>query len=126
MLFAFLLAVPFQQRFHQATGFQRHAYFVTLTAALISTALLIAPSAYHRLNFRLHNKAQIVKFANRCVIAGIGVLAVAMVCVMVLISDVLFGGTIVIVIAALSAALLITLWVALPLRERAQARGRAD
>lgn len=45
-----------------------------------------------------------------------------MVCVMVLISDVLFGGTIVIVIAALSAALLITLWVALPLRERAQAR----
>jgi len=43
VLFAFLLAVPFQQRFHQATGFQRHAYFVTLTAALISDRAADSP-----------------------------------------------------------------------------------
>jgi len=97
VLFAFLLAVPFQQQFHQATSFQRDAYFVTLSAALVSTTLLIAPSAYHRLNFRRHDKQQIVEFANRCVIAGIGVLAIAMVSVMVLISDVLFGGAVEIV-----------------------------
>ncbi|MDQ6850657.1 MAG: DUF6328 family protein [Actinomycetota bacterium] len=71
VLFAFLLAVPFQQRFHQATSFQRNAYFFTLSAALVSTALLIAPSAYHRLNFRRHDKQHILKFANRCVIAGL-------------------------------------------------------
>lgn len=94
VLFAFLLAVPFQQRFHQATSFQRDAYFVTLSAALVSTTLLIAPSAFHRLNFRRHDKQQIVEFANRCVIAGMGVLAIAMVSVMVLISDVLFGGAV--------------------------------
>lgn len=126
VLFAFLLAVPFQQRFHQATSFQRGAYFVTLVAALVSTGLLIAPSAYHRVNFRQHDKQQIVQFANRCVIAGIGVLAVAMVSVMVLISDVLFGGLIVIVIVALSATLLIVLWAALPLRERARAMAKAS
>ncbi len=99
---------------------------MTLVAALISTGLLKAPSAYHRVNFRQHDKQQIVQFANRCVIAGIGVLAVAMVSVMVLISDVLFGGTIVIVIVALSAALLIVLWAALPLRERARAMADAS
>ncbi len=120
VLFAFLLAVPFQQRFHQATSFQRSAYFFTLSAALISTALLIAPSAYHRLNFRRHDKQRIVDFANRCVIAGLAVLAVAMVSVMVLISDVLFGGSAVIVAPALSAALLIVLWMVLPLRQRAR------
>ena len=126
VLFAFLLAVPFQQRFQHATGFQRDAYFVTLSTALISTVLLIAPSAYHRLNFRRHDKQRIVEFGNRCVIAGLGVLAIAMTSVMVLISDVLFGGAVAIVAPSLSAALLIVLWIAAPLRERSRAPDQAD
>ncbi len=121
VLFAFLLAVPFQ-----ATSFQRDAYFVTLSAALVSTTLLIAPSAYHRLNFRRHDKQQIVEFANRCVIAGMGVPAIAMVSVMVLISDVLFGGAVEIVAPTLSAALLLLFWVAFPLRERLRSRRHPD
>jgi Family of unknown function (DUF6328) len=78
VLFAFLLAVPFQQRFRQASEFERDTYFVTLCTALISIALLIAPSAYHRLNFRHHDKQRIVSFGNRCVIAGLAALAVAL------------------------------------------------
>lgn len=127
MLFAFLLAVPFQQRFHQATSFQRNAYFVTVSAALVSTGLLIAPSAYHRLNFPPQQGAhRPVRKPLR--IAGIGVLAIAMVSVMVLIRDVVFGGITEIVIPTLSAALLIVLWMAFPLRERSRAlaRERAD
>jgi hypothetical protein len=46
VLFAFLLAVPFQQRFAEATAFQRDIYLVTPLAAAVATALLIAPSAY--------------------------------------------------------------------------------
>jgi hypothetical protein len=120
VLFAFLLAVPFQQRFHSATDFQRDTYFITLSTALISIALLIAPSAYHRLNFRNHDKQGIVGFGNRCVIAGLAALAVALVSVMVLITDVLFAGAVVILAAVLSAGLLILLWALLPLRERAR------
>ncbi|MDQ6850660.1 MAG: hypothetical protein M3070_12005 [Actinomycetota bacterium] len=45
---------------------------------------------------------------------------------MVLISDVLFGGAVVIVAPILSAALLIVLWMALPLRERSQSDDQAD
>ncbi len=126
VLFAFLLAVPFQQRFQHATSFQRDAYFVTLSTALISTVFLIAPSAYHRLNFRRHDKQRIVEFGNRCVIAGLSVLAVAMTSVMVLISDVLFGGAVAIVAPSLSAALLIVLWMALPLRERSHEQDQSD
>jgi Family of unknown function (DUF6328) len=32
-------------------AFERNVYFVTLIAAAVATALLIAPSAYHRLVF---------------------------------------------------------------------------
>ena len=52
VLFAFLLAVPFQQRFASVSAFQRDVYLVTLLAAAVATAFLIAPSAYHRIAFQ--------------------------------------------------------------------------
>jgi hypothetical protein len=51
VLFAFLLAVPFQQRFGQVTDFQRIVYFGTLLASAAASACFIAPTAYHRLTF---------------------------------------------------------------------------
>ncbi len=121
VLFAFLLAVPFQQRFKQATVFERDVYFATLSCALIASALLIAPSAYHRLNFRARDKWALVEASNRLAIAGLGVLALAMVGVMVLISEVLFGGTAATIAGLLSAAVFAVLWLALPLRVRREA-----
>ena len=91
VLFAFLLALPFPQRFEQVTPFQRDVYFATVCSALVATAPLIAPSAVHRLNFRHHDKRAIVAVSNRLAITGLAVLALAMVGVMLLISDVLFG-----------------------------------
>ena len=126
VLFAFLLAVPFQQRFRDATDLQRDTYFVTLSTALVSIALLIAPAAYHRLNFRNHDKQRILSFGNRCVIAGLAALAVSLVSVMVLITDVLFGGAAVIIVPIVSAGLLIILWALLPLRERTRAEGQPE
>jgi hypothetical protein len=122
VLFAFLLAVPFQQRFHLATQFQRTAYFATLSLSLVATALLIAPSALHRLNFRIGDKGMIVMSSNKLVIAGIGMLALAMVGVMLLIGDVLYGATAGIVAAAGSGTVFGFLWMAFPLRERHDAR----
>ena len=52
VLFAFLLAVPFQQGFTKITSFQKDVYFATLLLTAISAVLLISPSAYHRLTFR--------------------------------------------------------------------------
>src|SRR5689334_23572075 len=52
VLFAFLLAVPFQKNFTEATAFDEKMYFATLLLTALSAALLIAPSAYHRLTFR--------------------------------------------------------------------------
>jgi hypothetical protein len=48
-LFAFLLTVPFTQRFAQLMTLQQNVFFETLLCAAAATALLIAPSAHHRL-----------------------------------------------------------------------------
>jgi membrane-bound acyltransferase YfiQ involved in biofilm formation len=119
VLFAFLLVVPFQVRFERLTAFQRDVYFATLCCALVASALLIAPSAYHRLNFRSGQKRAVVMTSNKLAIAGIFVLALAMTGVMTLITDVVFDTTATIIVTSSSAAVFALLWLALPLRHRA-------
>jgi hypothetical protein len=116
VLFAFLLAVPFQQRFKDATSFQRDTYFATLSCAFVATALMIAPSALHRLNFRRHDKQRIVDISNTLVIAGIAVLGLALVGVLMLVADVLFGSPAALIAPAVGAVILIALWAVVPLR----------
>jgi len=118
VLFAFLLAVPFQARFADVTTFQRDVYFATLCCALVASACLIAPTAFHRLTFRLQQKRALVAISNRLAIAGLGALALAMSGVMLLISDVLFGTAAAAIVTASAAVLLVTLWGVLPLRHR--------
>ena len=52
ILFAFLLTVPFSQGFTKLTTVQQYVFFATLLCTAAATALLIAPSAHHRLLFR--------------------------------------------------------------------------
>src|SRR5215210_4589161 len=77
VLFAFLLVVPFNQRFNQLTQFEKSTYFVTLVTTGVSMAFLIAPGTIHRLQFRADDKRWIVFTGNSLAIVGFGVLAVA-------------------------------------------------
>ena len=90
VLFAFLLTVPFQQRFAQVTEFQRDVYFVTLLAAAAASALFVAPTAYHRLMFRERDKPRLVAISTKLALAGLACLAVAMNGAVLLVTDVLF------------------------------------
>jgi hypothetical protein len=72
VLFAFLLAVPFQRNFTEISSFEEKVYFGTLLCTAISAALLISPSAYHRMTFHLQQKGHLVFLANRFAIAGLG------------------------------------------------------
>jgi hypothetical protein len=118
VLFAFLLAVPFQQHFTEITPFEKKVYFVTLLCTATSAALLIAPSSYHRLTFHLQQKHELIFLANRFTIAGLSFLALAMTGAIVLITDVLFGGIMTVVTGVAAAATFATLWYVLPLRRR--------
>lgn len=118
VLFAFLLAVPFQQNFSEITPFQERVYFATLLCTAISAALLISPTAYHRLNFRRQEKEQLVLTSNRLAIAGMAFLALAMTGAIMLITDVLFGTAATVAFSAAAVLMFVVFWGLLPLRRR--------
>jgi putative flippase GtrA len=118
VLFAFLLAVPFQKRFGEITSFQESIYFVILLATAISAALLIAPTAYHRVTFRLQRKEELVRLSNRLAIVGLGFLALAMTGAIVLITNFLYSTVLTVVAGILAAGMFIGLWYLLPVWER--------
>jgi hypothetical protein len=118
VLFAFLLAVPFQQGFEDVNNFQRDVYFTTLICTAISAVLLMAPTAYHRLTFRYQQKRKLVFYSNRFAIAGLIFLALAMLGALVLVTDYLFSTTATMVVGGLAIAAFALFWFALPLRRR--------
>lgn len=123
VLFAFLLAVPFQQNFTKINGFQKDVYFFTLLCTALSAALLIAPSSYHRMTFRLQQKRDLIHLSNRLTIAGLTFLAMAMTGAIVLITDVLFGTVTTVVTGTAAAVTFALLWYVLPLRRRLNLTG---
>jgi hypothetical protein len=113
-LFAFLLIVPFQQKSDQLTDFHRDVYFVSLVAAAVATALLIAPAAQHRVLFRQSDKENLLRRSNRSAFAGLLFLALAVCSALLLVVDVLFSRTQAWVTAGLVGALLAWWWVLVP------------
>ena len=116
VLFAFLLVVPFNQRFADITSFQRTTYFITLLLATGASACLIAPTAHHRVEFRAHDKKRIVLSGTRLAIAGLVLLAAAMTGAVTLITDFLYASTTVAIVAAAVALLFASLWFAWPVK----------
>ena len=120
VLFAFLLVVPFNQRFPDISQFQQTVYFVTLLATTGAAAFLIAPTVHHRIQFRQQDKERIVMTANRFAIIGMLLLAVAMTGAVLLITDLLYKNTTVAIVTAAVAFMFAVLWYAVPLRRAAQ------
>jgi hypothetical protein len=118
VLFAFLLAVPFAAGWDKVTQGQKDVFFATLVATAISTACFIVPTAYHRLNFRNREKERILLLSNKFAIAGLMFLAVSMIGVLVLITDVIYSDTAAIVTGVVAFAVFGGLWLALPLIRR--------
>jgi hypothetical protein len=121
VLFAFLLTVPFGQRFSDLSGFERGVYFSVLLLTALSSAFLIAPTAYHRLLFRQGRKYEILFFANRAALLGLASLALAMSGAILLITHFLFGPGAAISVGIGTLLVFGTLWYALPV-----ARGRGS
>lgn len=122
ILFAFLLTLPFQQRFTMLSGFQRTMYLWTLMAAAVSVVLFTAPVAMHRVLFREGVKDFVVRYTDRITAVGLFSLAVSIVGGTVLVLDVLLPHTRALVIGGLLALLALTLWVVVPVWHRGTTR----
>jgi amino acid transporter len=115
VLFAFLLAVPFANGFPKLDALDRDIFFVAFITTALSTAFLIAPSSYHRLRWREHDKERMLRTSNALTIIGLAFLAISIVCVVFVITDFLFHRAWAAAFAALMALTFLVLWYGLPL-----------
>jgi hypothetical protein len=115
VLFAFLLTLPFTQRFERLADRDKAVYFAGLLSAVVASALLIAPSSYHRLRFRSHDKEQLIITSNRLILFGMGFVALAMGCSVFVIAEFVYGGVVGTIVAIGVVVLFGWFWYALPL-----------
>ncbi len=118
LLTGFLLTLPFQARFAQISDRDVTIYLVTTTASVVATVLVVAPVAMHRILFRRHAIATLVRWANRLAVAGFGLLGVAVIGVITLIFDVVVDQSTGLVVGIVVAVVAVALWIALPLSLR--------
>lgn len=118
VLFAFLLGIAFTNRFTSVTDLQRHTYFTTLLLTAAATALLIAPTAYHRVHFRNHDKERMLFSVTRMVLTALVLLSLAVTGAVFLVADLVYSGPAPAAIAAATAGWFAWFWFGLPLSRR--------
>lgn len=117
-LFAFLLTVPFSNRFPEL-GTERHGiYLATLTATALAAVFLIAPVPHHRVLFGRRRKAELVASSGMLASVGLVFLAVSMIGAVFLIFDVVVGTAVGIAAAAVLAVIFFLLWWVHPMTRR--------
>jgi hypothetical protein len=114
VLFAFLLILPFNRRFEEATAFQEKVYLATIVCTAIASLLLIAPTMQHRLLFRRDLKLRILRTSQRLAIAGLSFLALAMTGALLLVTDFVFGAATAAIVTGTIAIAFVVVWYALP------------
>lgn len=113
-LFAFLLTLPFTQRFGELTDFHEDLYTVTLLSTACAAVVLIAPVSYHRVLFRQREKQAVVTFADRALLTGLVLLLVGISSAVLLVLDVVLGRGPAVAGCAAVTALAVVVWFALP------------
>ncbi len=100
------------------TALQQDVFFATLLCTAAATALLIAPSAHHRLLWRRGAREARPQVGNVLTILGLLFLVPAMVGVIFVITDLMFGAPTAVGVTVGMAASFVLLWFLLPLRYR--------
>lgn len=115
ILFAFLLALSFTERFGRIDEFQRWTYVVTLLLSVLTAGLLVGPAAAHRITFAHGVKAATVVLGQRLFLIGLGALALTLTGAVLLVLDVAVGRAFAVSTATVVGLVLVGLWFVLPL-----------
>lgn len=120
LLTGFLLTLPFTTRFESLSEVQRDVFLGVLLSSILTTGLLVAPAALHRVVFRQDMRRWLVSTANLCARLGLMAFAITSAAVVFLVFDVVTSQALAWVASMGILAVLLGLWGALPL----WARGR--
>jgi hypothetical protein len=105
----FLLAIAFQNRFAELDRFQQGVYLGLVLAAVLTTALGLAPVNLHRVLFRKQAKEVVVEIAHvllRITLVGVGIILTGTV---LLIFDVVLNRNVAVIAAAVVAVVLVAI-----------------
>lgn len=118
VLLAFLLTVPFTERFEVLDGSTKDVYFAAVLTAATSSILMISPSVHHRMRFRKGAKERLLHVANVLALAGTVFLAAAIGAVLYVIADVTYDSTVANVTASVTGIITVALWFVAPIAYR--------
>lgn len=121
ILTGFLLTIPFSPRFPDLDALQTRTYLMVLCGSVLTTALVVAPVAFHRVLFRRRQRPWLVEAADTTAKAGLASLALTSCGVLFLVFDVVGDRTVAWWVLAVSLVAFAGLWALLPwLRGRAR------
>jgi len=122
VLFAFLLILPFQNRFEKLDDGQIAVYYAALLCAAAAIVLLITPTAAHRIQWRQGDKEALLKIASATGIVATVFIALGMTASVYLITDLLYGEPATAFAAAGLGGAFAWFWFGLPLLRRLRDR----
>jgi hypothetical protein len=120
VLFGFLLTVPFSQGWSKVTDTERLVFFLTFLSTALATALLIAPSAQHRILWRAGDKEALLKRANALAILGTMFLALSITGAVWVVTDLIYDQAPTAIVTAGVAGVFAWIWFVAPLIRRAR------
>ena len=125
ILAAFLLTLPFQQRFSQLETFDVVVYLVLIMIAAAVTLLALAPVALHRMLFRQRAKKELVAVTNRILLTSLAAASVLFPGIVLFIFDFLLNPPAGAIAGGFVFVLVVLIWIVIPVTMQRRLRGVA-
>jgi Family of unknown function (DUF6328) len=117
VLVAFLLTVPFAQRFGDVDDLGRALFGAALVTGILSAIALITPTALHRFGDRTA-RSERLKLSIVMARVGLLLLGVAMTLALAVVSRFLYDGAVTVLLVTVVVAGIVGLWIITPLATR--------
>jgi len=114
ILTGFLLTLPFTPRFAELGVRQEWTYLATMVGSVVTTGLIVAPVAFHRLLFRQRQRPWLVAAADTTAKIGLLLLAMTTSGVVLLVFDVVLSWPAALIAASVTFVSLVALWAGTP------------
>jgi len=122
ILVAFLIAVPFADRFQEVAATQKGVYLATFGTALTSLILFSAPAAIHRLARPLRDRRRYKRWATWLIVIGLFPLSASLVLATDMIVSLAVNDRWALYAAGAVAALIVACWWVVPILYRRSER----
>ncbi|MFL6089675.1 MAG: DUF6328 family protein [Aeromicrobium sp.] len=122
ILTGFLLTLPFTSRFVELDERQKLTFLVTIVGSVITTGLIVAPVAFHRVLFHKRQRPWLVAAADITAKIGLFMLALTTSAVILLVFDVVLSWRAALMAAPTTFVGLIALWGVTPWLARRNGR----